>query len=306
VLESSIASREDRAERALNVIRRAMILSPEAEYMPLAVLAALNAGHHGEAVRWMIEADTARGWAAYWGAYSMSLAEGYHQLGMHELELEPARRTARGAPANIYLQMPEVRALAELGHPDLESRLEEILVRADSPYSRGEALCMAATESLSHGHEEAGDALLDRCIQWDMEHLEVSGDAARLRLGNSLMLAERLTEARTHLEPLAETMADNLHILGPFGVLEALGGNTEEAERIIAHLEGLDPPVPTWERKKVYWQAAIAANSGQLERAIRFLGRLLEEGGGAPDPRDLFLEPLWDHPLFGQMCEVKG
>jgi tetratricopeptide (TPR) repeat protein len=283
-----------------------MILSPEGEYMPLAVLAALNAGHHGEAVRWMTEADTARGWAAYWGAYYISLAAGYHQLGMHELELEPARRTARDAPGNILLQMPEVRALAELGHPDLESRLDEILARADSPYQRGEALCMAATESIGHGHEEAGDALLDRCIQWDIEHLEVSGDAARLRLGNSLVLAGRLAEARTHLELLAETRADNPWVMGPLGVVEAMDGNKEEAERIMAHLEELDPPVPAWEQRKVYWQAAIAAHLGQSHEAIGLLARLAENGGGGPDPQDPFLRPLWDHPLFGQLCEVKG
>ncbi|MGD2124251.1 MAG: BTAD domain-containing putative transcriptional regulator [Gemmatimonadota bacterium] len=306
VLESSIASREGRTGRALEVIRRAMILSPEGEYMPLAVLAALNAGHHGEALRWMTEADTARGWAAYWGQYYMSLAFAYHALGMHELELEAARRTARDAPANILLQMPEIRALAELGRPELESRLEEILARADSPYQRGEALCMAANESLSQGHVETGDALLDRCIQWDIEHLEVSGDAARLRLGNSLVLAGRLAEARTHLELLAETRADNPWVMGPLGVLEALDGNKEEAERVILHLEELDPPVPTFRQKKVYWQAAVAAHLGQLERAIEFLRQLLEAGGGEPDPRDLLLEPLWDHPLFGQLCEVKG
>jgi hypothetical protein len=165
---------------------------------------------------------------------------------------------------------------------------------------------MAATASLSHGHVEAGDALLDRCIQWDMEHLEVSGDAARLRLGNSLVLAGRLAEARTHLELLAETRADNPWVMGPLGVLEAQNGNLEEAERIIAHLEELVSPVPTWNQKKVYWQASVASHLGQLERAIGFLGQLLEDGGGEPDPRDLFLEPLWDHPLFGQMCEAKG
>lgn len=306
VLDSWTATRNGQPERALSVIERAMILAPEAEYMPLAVLAALNAGHYREGVRWMTEADTARGWAAYWGAYSMSLAAGYHQLGMHELELEPARRTARGAPANRFLQMPEVRALAELGDPELEERLEEILARADPPYWRGEALCSAAAESMGHGHAETGAALLDRCIQWDEEHLEVGGDATRIRLGQSLVLAGRLPEARRHLELLAETRADNPYVMGPLGVLEALEGNTEEARRIMAHLDEIDPPPPAWEQRKIYWQAAIAAHTGLLDEAVRLLRKLADAGGGKPDPQDLFLKPLWDHPLFGQLTEITG
>jgi hypothetical protein len=305
VLESWIASRKGRTHRALSLIRGAMILSPEGEYLPLAALAALDAERPQEAVRWMTKADTARGWAAYWGAYSMSLAEGYHQLGMHELELEPARRAAREAPANIYLQIPEVRALAELGSPELEKRLEEILARPDPPYTRGEALCLAATESLGH-HPKTGVGLLGRCIRWDTEHLALGGDATRLRLGQSLLIAGRLAEARTHLEGLAETRADNPHVMGPLGVLEALDGNAEEAERIIAHLDELDPPVPAWKERKVYWQAAIVAHLGQPQEAIGLLAQLAETGGGSPDPRDPFLEPLWDHPLFGQLVEVTG
>lgn len=306
VLDSWTATRDGRPERALSVIEGAMILSPEAEYLPLAVLAALEAEHYGVAVRWMTEADTAHGWAAYWGQYSMSLAAAYHQLGMHELELEPARRTARGAPANIFLQMPEVRALAETGSPELENRLEEILAREDSPYQRGEALCLAATESVGHGHVETGMALLDRCIQWDLDHLEVGGDSERLRLGQSLVLAGRLAEARQYLEPLAETRGDNPWVVGPLGVLEALEGNSAEAQRIMDDLEKLEPPPPAWNQRKVYWQAAIAANAGLLQEAIGLLARLAEIGGGRPDPRDLFLEPLWDHPLFAQLIEVTG
>jgi len=306
VLEYSTATRAGRAAAALDAMLRAMLLSPDAEYMPLAVLAALDAGHPRKAVGWMTGADTATGWAAYWGGYSMSLAEGDHELGLHERELEPAHRSARDAPANIYLQYPEVRALAELGNPDLDARLAEILDRADSPYSRGQALCMAAGELNGHGHVVTGATVLDRCIQWDVDHLEVGGDGTRLRLGTSLVLAGRLIEARPHLLRLAETRSDNPHVMGPLGVLEAAAGNADEAARITAHLGGLEPPMPAWQHASLYWRAAIAARLGRQKEAVRLLQQTFAAGGRRPDEHDPFLEPLWDYAPFAALLEVSG
>ena len=164
----------------------------------MAVLAALEAGHPGKAVRWMTEADTALGWAAYWGQYSMCLALGYHQLGMHELELEPARRTARDAPANIFLQMPEVRALAELGSPELESRLEEILARAlkeaetaradlvERARSDAEGIVRKTREQMQHEknqaiaelREQVADIAVEAAGTWAAEQAEADGAEA--------------------------------------------------------------------------------------------------------------------------------
>lgn len=73
----------------------------------------------------------------------------------------------------------------------------------------------------------------------------------------------RLAEARPHLELLAETRADNPQVTGPLGVLEALEGNSVEAQRIMEYLKKFEPPVPTWNQRKLYWQAAIAAHAGR-------------------------------------------
>ena len=71
----------------------------------------------------LYEVITTAGWAAHWGLFSLSLVNGYHMLGMHERELEAARRLARAAPDNLWFLLPEVQALAELGSPELETRL---------------------------------------------------------------------------------------------------------------------------------------------------------------------------------------
>jgi serine/threonine-protein kinase len=305
VLNHFLAAREERRGKALDEIRKAMILSPRAEYMPLAVLAALEADRPREAVRWMTQADTVAGWASHWGGYSISLAWALHALGDHDLELEPARRARVAAPGNPYLLHYELDALAAMAHPNLDARLSEVLDMELTPYAKGDALCEAANELVGHGHRVAGAAMLNRCIQWDLERAEAGGDA--MRLSWSLIFAGRFDEARPYLEELAEARPNNLNVIGPLATLEAAQGNRDEAERLDRFVEAHQASSPYWEKRKLYWRAAIATRLGDQEAAVRLLAENVGEGRSFRGYHaDLFFETLWSYPPFALLMEPTG
>ena len=307
VLNHWLASREGRTGDALDEMRKAMILSPRPEYMPLAVLAALEAERPGEAVRWMTAADTVTGWANHWGLYSASLAWAHHALGDHEAELAPARRARLMAPDSPYMLDYEVRALAALAHPELDARLSKILEMELSPYAKGDALCIAAHELVGHGHRAGGAAMLNRCIQWDLERAEAGGDALRHRLSWSLIFARRFDEARPYLRALAEARPNNLNVIGPLAVLEAAQGNREEADRLFGFIDTHPVDNPYWESRRLYWRAAIAARSSAPQEAVRLLAEVVGESRSFRSLHaDLFFQPLWNYPPFALLAEPRG
>ncbi|NNM05381.1 MAG: hypothetical protein HKO65_09775 [Gemmatimonadetes bacterium] len=307
ILNHWFAARDGRRGEALDEIRKAMVLSPRAEYMPLAVLAALQAGRPREAVRWMTAADTVTGWASHWGLYSASLAWAYHALGIHDLELEPARRARLMAPGNQYMLSWEIAALASLAHPDLDSRLSEILDMELTPYNKGQALCSAANELVGHGHRVEGAEMLNRCIQWDLERAVGGGENIRHRLSWSLIFAGRFGEARPYLEELAADRPNNLNVIGPLAVLEAAQGNRDEAERLDGFIQAYPARDSYWEKRKLYWRAAIATRLGDPQGAVRLLSEYVGEGQSFRGfHADLFFEPLWNYPPFALLMEPTG
>ncbi len=111
-----------------------------------------------------------------------------------------------------------------------------------------------------------------------------------------LFLAGRLDDARLILEGLLNEDPPYLHpawraelaaILARQGqpeveVLEAVGLSEGEATPLL--------------------QAVIAAQQGELERAVR----MLWASGGGGRHSDLVLEPLWDYPPFQELIRPKG
>jgi hypothetical protein len=90
------------------------------------------------------------------------------------------------------------------------------------------------------------------------------------------------------------------------GVVEARGGDRQEALRIGQQIEALDCPYAFGDDTR--WRARIAAQLGQHEQAISLLRQAFADGlaYGSWLHADMDLEPLSAHPAFQELLKPKG
>jgi tRNA A-37 threonylcarbamoyl transferase component Bud32/tetratricopeptide (TPR) repeat protein/TolB-like protein len=239
----------------------------------------------------------------------ITLMEAYHVVGDHRRELAEARRARELGPDRLRMLISEVRALAALGRlDDVERRLDEsLLLPSEGMIVAVDVMIIAGGELRAHGHRDASLRVAERAVQWFTAHppTERTGSGYKFGFAQTLYLAEQWEGARALFEESAPSDAPDVNIQGFLGVLAARRGDRAEALRISGQLEGMADPYDFG--RDVYWQACIASQLGELDRAMVLLREAYARGRmfSVLLHTDMDLEPLRDHPEYEAFIKPK-
>jgi len=237
------------------------------------------------------------------------LTEALHLLGEHQRELAEAQRARETYPEILEARAAQVRALAALGRVDEVTRVvEECLAASSRMGTPLRVMVEAALELRAHGHREAALRFANRATAWlDARPAEeAAGEGARFARADALCLAERFDEARKAFEALAAEVPDDVDYQGYLGALAARRGDRATADRTAARLEELRGPYHFGHT--AYWQACIAAQLGDRDRAVERLREALASGYQFTIDvhRDPDLAPLHGFPPFDDLIAPHG
>jgi len=240
----------------------------------------------------------------------ITLMEAFHMVGDHESELAEARRARQTYPDRLAMLEGELRALVARGSLDeVERGLDEsLLLPAEGGLVAGSLMGAIAAELRAHGFHDASLGVADRANGWYRSRPaeETATVQSRMALAMSIYQAERWEEARASFEELVTEVPWDVTVQGYLGLLAARRGEREEALRISNQLEGTAGPYEFG--RDIYWQACIAAQLGDLDRAMVLLREAYARGRpfGVMLHRDMNLEPLRDYRPFQEFIEPKG
>jgi tetratricopeptide (TPR) repeat protein len=240
------------------------------------------------------------------------LAQAHHRLGEYDEELAAARQSRQHFPDVLELRAREVAALAALRRLDqAEGVVEDAAASPARIGSLGMVFMLSAVELRAHGHREAAERLADRAAAWCAGRPAPEQARHQPVRVHALFLAGHWQEAKQAAEALSGTRQarswDILTIfwgqpavyrLGWIGSIAARLGDAGQARRAAAQLREFESSCAAYHR--TYWRAAIAAQLGATDEAMR----LFEEAVAQSSPtvwqadHDMLLEPLWDEPRF--------
>jgi len=237
-----------------------------------------------------------------------TLMEAYHLVGDHASELREARRAVKAHPDRLLLLRDELQALAALGRV---AEVREILDRrlpASLPYWDVADLNLAAGAELrAHGNRDAGLRIAERLGGW-LDSQQDEPDTLRLLWWRALTryAAEQWGESRNLFASVSAAAPRDVNAHGFLGVLAARLGDLDEARRISDELEGTADPYD--HGRDVYWQACIAAQLGERDRAMALLREAFRRGRrfGIQTHRDMDLEPLHGDARFEEFLTPAG
>jgi len=240
----------------------------------------------------------------------IALAEALHMVGDYDRELSTARHLREAYPDQLMSLEAEARALAALGRlGEVDRTLEDaLLLPSVNGVVAGDIMRETAAELRSHGYREASLQVVGRAIQWFRSRpaeAQATWDG-ETKLAVALALAERWDEARELLDEVVAGAPGELVARGSLGVVAAVRGDRDEALRVSDGLKGLADPYDFGH--DTYWQACIAAQLGELDRAMDLLREAYAQGRpfGIMLHRDVNLEPLHGHPPFMEFLRPRG
>ncbi|MGB5293571.1 MAG: protein kinase [Thermoanaerobaculia bacterium] len=312
LLDRLVSTFEQDFEGALAAMRRSAELNPQGPGAFDAGALALITNRPREAVERLEAIDFERGFYRGFAPYWHFLTEAYHLLGDHAEEIERARRARELYPSNLSAVWWEARARVALG--DFETVRD--LIGVDPGHgvfdkTAGSVRIASAGELEAHGYPEEAVEIAEAAVEWYNVRLETEGAdrVARAGRAEALFAAGRWKEAEEEFVKLAADDPDDLTTSGYLGLLAAGRGDSVTAQEVSSWFEQLDRPY-LW-GAPYYWRAAIAAWSGDMDRALQLFrdsaahGRAL--AGAVPPPHsDLVLQPLWDYPAFQKFIEPRG
>lgn len=240
----------------------------------------------------------------------LTLMEALHMVGDYSKELIEARRARAAYPDRLMMLNNELRALAASGRIDEVDRGldESLLLPSQGEIDAWGLLLNVAAELRAHGDRDNSIRLAERALQWlaSRPDDEAATIGFRVRRALALYSAERWQTAGELFEELSAVIPHDVNIQGFLGVLAARRGDRDEALRISSQLEGMADPYDFG--RDVYWQACVAAQLGELDRAMVLL-REAYARGRIFNPllhRDFDLEPLHGSPPFEDFLKPKG
>jgi tetratricopeptide (TPR) repeat protein len=233
-------------------------------------------------------------------------------LGRYDEEFEILRQARRAYPDVIWLRGREARALVGLKRiAEVTALVNETLASPKFGTNTPAGVMDGASVALrAHGYQRESTEMSNRAVDWRRTHLEekpiAEDPAGYAALAGSLYGAERWDEARAIFEKLASLDPRNNGTKGYLGVLAARRGDRSEAERILEELRQSRRPYSYGQ--DIYWCACIAAQLGDRDRAIQYLGEAFSQGYAmVPQPRiDMDLEPLHGYAPFEELMKPKG
>jgi len=312
LLDRLVSTFEPDFEGALAAMRRSAELNPQGPGAFDAGALALITNRPREAVERLEAIDFERGFYRGFAPYWHFLTEAYHLLGDHAEEVQKARLARELYPSRLSAVWWEARARVAMG--DLATVRELIGVDAGNGVfekTAGSVMIASAGELGAHGYPEEAVEIAAAAVEWYNLRLESEGAdrVARAGRAEALFAAARWKEAEEEFVKLAEDDPDDLTTRGYLGLLAAGRGDSVTAQEVSSWFEQLDRPY-LW-GAPYYWRAAIAAWSGDMDRALQLFrdsaahGRAL--AGSFPPPHsDPVLQPLWNYPPFQKFIEPKG
>ncbi len=264
-----------------------------------------------------------RGWRAYW----REMAYTKFMQGDYRGALEAVRETQSRYADDDALLTAEIRSLAALGYRDsVVARLTAVDARPGRSREQVGALYrIAAAEFVLQDRAEDARSLVARSAAWyrtNAQSTNRAGYARSLRMLGENDSALRVVRAITDTSSAGTSTlidigigdADESRVLmRDFGVLAAMRGDTVEASRWEQRIVAQQYALPDWSRG-TRWaglqldRAAIAAQRGEIDRAIALLREALGRGlaywpGLRSDP-DLL--PLRDAPAWRELLRPAG
>jgi tRNA A-37 threonylcarbamoyl transferase component Bud32/TolB-like protein/tetratricopeptide (TPR) repeat protein len=224
-----------------------------------------------------------------------------HAIGDHERELKEARNAVQALGSTQSTLGYEIRALAALGQA-AEARQLLVSVQATAPASG--LFLSTAQELRTHGWTEAADSLGRDAIGWyRVDVAESPSSANRRLLAMALYRFGDAAEARTIFEALVSDSATDVVSLGYLGLDAARQADTLRADSVINRLDTM--AAPHQHGATQLWQAEIAAELGECQRAVDFLRKGEAEGLAHPF-EDPDLDRLQGCAVFDRYMEPKG
>ncbi len=239
-----------------------------------------------------------------------ALMEALHMVGDHRRELDQARRARDVYPDRLLMLRNELRALAALGQLDaVEHGLDESLrLPAQGEVAVWELMLAVGAELRVHGYRDASLRVAERTLDWLASRPQDRAETVGNQMGRAMALyaAEQWDDARAVLQDLSAAMPGDVDVQGLLGVVAARRGDRAEALAISTQLLGVAGPYDFG--RDLYWQACIAAQLGELDRAMVLLrdAHNLGRPFGIRLHRDMELEPLHGYPAFEAFLEPKG
>jgi serine/threonine protein kinase/tetratricopeptide (TPR) repeat protein len=295
--------------QALRAARRLQELAPADPFVRvIRARMATDLNRPGEAVETLadIVQHIPRGFARLRRQATIGLRRSYDKLGDYDRLLELARQMRHEAPGDTEAFLTEAIALAGLNRLDeLDSLVEECRSLPGGECDAGRVMVQAGWYLAGRGHRE-------KCVEYGnraaslLESLPEDELIRREgRYLNALRAAERWDEYAALARKLNERAEEGTdwrsYTLSCVGMAAAHGGDRETAESAIRELEVRD---------YLYYAAFVAGHLGDLDRAIDYLRRSLEQQKGITYASlyrwDLDLEPLWGYDPFEELVRPKG
>lgn len=240
-------------------------------------------------------------------------ADAHHRLGQHDQELLVLRKLWDEHSrffGTTWFRTPEACALAALGRIDECRRVvaEALTEPAYWPTRHGEMMVGVAQEFRAHGHDAASLQMAQRALDWfystEFEAVWIGKVQASSVCALSLLghheEAFRLATGMLADEP------DSWPLQAEVGIEAAWIGDRSTADEMSQRLAAVDAPFTMGGPS--YHRAAIAAQLGEPDEAIRLLQQAITRG--FKDYRqlhvDIDLDPLRDNPEFKEILRPKG
>ncbi|MBK8648128.1 MAG: hypothetical protein IPN16_16630 [Gemmatimonadetes bacterium] len=198
-------------------------------------------------------------------------------LRRHERELEVALLYRQRHPGSLLPTQDLVRAQCASGKWDDVRRLVSAsfaMTSWESVASPATVALAAAGECAAHGNEALSRDIAKGLVRW-LESRPSSEDGD-LQLLQARVIAGDLTRAGPVAKALAVRFPESVGHLRAAGIVAALSGDREEAERMLVALGRLRDPYLRGEH--TYAQAAIAARRGDRARAVTYLREAIRRG----------------------------
>lgn len=295
------------------------------EYMVAESARRLNRPHEALRVLRALHPDHGelRGWRAYWREMGYAL----HMTGDYAGVLAMVRDAKRRYPASDDVLAAEVRAMAALGYADsVQGLLASVDMAPGVLRERVGAMYRLAGEEIAmRGDSASARRFAGHAVAW----YETAANRGRVAgYVRALRLAGDTERARRIVASLGDTISAGTSSLVDLGILNALDVHVLMRDAgILAAQRGDTAAATRWERRIAQRQAtldeslrgsawgglqldraAIAAQRGELDRAITLLREALQ-GGLAYWPgllADMDLVPLHAHPAWRAMMQPAG
>jgi len=286
-----------------------------------------------EAEEWYSKVDPDSSWIKtfepYWGEYGWVL----HLLGKHEDELRLVDDRRKRFPESRTALVAEILAHIALGNLQSALELKKDMYVSMEGINPGQSLMRAAMEFETHGYKKEARESIEEAIRWFSERPQSERTAHRVNLFDALGISVFALDTEDSLQQAAEQEQKKMQLTsnrdtriqmmrqitselvdedplnenyqGRLVILYAQLGDRENASRIFRLLSNLDRPF--LHGKNIFWQAAIAAQLGELSRAVTLLYDAQSKGNdfGSWFHRDPIWRPLRNHAGFKEFMRPK-